>query len=267
MFVKGHLRRYATLLEINGDEILDAYERSKQHIDEPTLVPKARMDMGPVRDRPRWPLVIGGIAAFLLAAVLLALLTEYGLPWFKKSTETPPLDATLEVPSTSLTPTTEPVQTEPAAEPTEDGTAPAETASGTESTVASPGATTADTVSPGSPATAATMPAGTTAAATTSTAMPETAVAPPPPGLGQVTLQLRFNGDSWVEIFDGTGKAVVYELGKTGTVRTVTVTAPLSVTLGNAPSVAVTINGRAVPAPPATGAVARFSVGADGNVR
>ena len=69
---------------------------------------------------------------------------------------------------------------------------------------------------------------------------------------------------SWVEIFDGSGKAVVYDLGKTGTERTVTATAPLSVTLGNAPAVAIMINGRAIPPPPAPGAVARFSVGADG---
>ena len=87
------------------------------------------------------------------------------------------------------------------------------------------------------------------------------------PGPGQVSLQLRFSGDSWVEIFDGSGKAVLYDLGKTGSERTITATAPLSVTLGNAPAVAIAVNGRALPPPPAQGPVARFSIGADGTLR
>ena len=46
---------------------------------------------------------------------------------------------------------------------------------------------------------------------------------------GQVALQLRFAADSWVEIYDGSGKAVLYDLGKAGTERVATGTAPLSV--------------------------------------
>jgi cytoskeleton protein RodZ len=95
----------------------------------------------------------------------------------------------------------------------------------------------------------------------------DAAAGPAAPGPGQVSLQLRFSGDSWVEIFDGSGKAVLYDLGKTGTERTITATAPLSVTLGNAPAVAIAVNGRALPPPPAQGPVARFSVGADGTLR
>ena len=51
---------------------------------------------------------------------------------------------------------------------------------------------------------------------------------------GQVSLRAAFAADSWVEIFDGSGKAVLYDLGKAGTERTLTATAPLSVTIGNA---------------------------------
>jgi hypothetical protein len=90
----------------------------------------------------------------------------------------------------------------------------------------------------------------------------------PPPPPGQVSVQLKFNTDSWVEIFDGTGKAVVYDLGKAGSERTLTATAPLKVTLGNAPGVGIAINGRAVPTPKLAdgAALARFSVAADGTV-
>jgi hypothetical protein len=79
-----------------------------------------------------------------------------------------------------------------------------------------------------------------------------------------VSLQLRFSTDSWVEIFDSSGKAVLYDLGKAGSERTLTATAPLRVTLGNAPGVAIAVNGRALPPPPVQGTLARFSIGADG---
>jgi hypothetical protein len=89
--------------------------------------------------------------------------------------------------------------------------------------------------------------------------------APPP---GQVSVQLKFNADSWVEIFDGSGKAVVYDLGKAGTERALTAMAPLKVTLGNAPSVGIAINGRTVPTPKLAdgAALAHFRVAADGTV-
>jgi cytoskeleton protein RodZ len=275
VFVKGHLRRYASLLELDVDEVLAAYERSKQHIDEPTLVPKARIEMAPVRGRPRWPLVVGGMAAFLLAAALLAYLSEHGLPWSQKTAEEPALDTSLDVAGTSLPPAASPGPaaiesgpaavgegtTAPIATPGSDAaTASQGTAPTPGSTASAPGATT-----PGAPVAGATTPAGASSATPAPTSSSASTVVPTGPG--QVSLQLRFSGDSWVEIFDGSGKAVVYDLGKTGTERTVTATAPLSVTLGNAPAVAIMINGRAIPPPPAPGAVARFSVGADGNLR
>ena len=100
-----------------------------------------------------------------------------------------------------------------------------------------------------------TLPAGTTPTAPV--------IAP-----GQVQLQLRFRGDSWVEVFDGSGRAVLYDLGKGGTERTLIAAAPLSVTIGNAASVAVSINGKAVVAPRQSGQVmARFSIAANGAVR
>jgi len=103
--------------------------------------------------------------------------------------------------------------------------------------------------------------------ATDSTQAAAAASAPVP--AGQVRLQLRFAADSWVEIYDGTGKAVLYDLGKGGSERTITAVAPLSVTIGNAPAVKVAVNGRAVApaALPAGQTVARFSVGSDGALR
>ncbi len=110
----------------------------------------------------------------------------------------------------------------------------------------------------------ATPSATTPAAAATDPASPPPALQP-----GQVSLQLRFNADSWVEVFDGAGRAVIYDLGKAGSERTVTGTAPLSVTIGNIGAVTVAINGRPVAVPPrAPGELlARFSIGPDGSLR
>ena len=216
VFVKGHLRRYAGLLGLAEDEILGAYERSKLQIDEPTLVPKSRLEMVPDRGRSRWPWVVGGTAAFLIAAAVLSYVSEHGLPWSREASADP------------------------------EGAAAGATAVPAGSAVsgsAPPRAGTSD-----APATAATASA-------------------PAPGPGQVSLQLRFSADSWVEIFDGSGKAVLYDLGKAGSERTITATAPLSVMLGNAPAVAIAVNGRALPPPPAQDSVARFSIGADGTLR
>lgn len=230
VFVKGHLRRYAALLGLAEDETVAAYERSKLQVQEPTLVPKSRLEMAPVRGKPRWPWVMGGAVSFLAAAALIAYLSENGLPWADD------------------------------AEAPEDANAPALTAEpggGTRSAAAiAPDTTTA--------ATTDATPSATTPAAATGPASPLPALQP-----GQVSLQLRFSADSWVEVFDGAGRAVIYDLGKAGSERTVAATAPLSVTLGNVGSVAVAINGRPVAVPPrAPGELlARFSIGPDGSLR
>jgi cytoskeleton protein RodZ len=91
------------------------------------------------------------------------------------------------------------------------------------------------------------------------------AVVPP----GQVGLAFEFAADSWVEVYDGTGTTVLYDLGKAGTRREVAGVAPLSVTLGNAPGVVLSVNGRrtTVPPPPSGQTVVRFGIGPDGSPR
>lgn len=226
VFAKGHLRRYASMLGLAEDEILGAYERSKQHVEEPTLVPKARLEMAPVRGKSRWPWVVGGSVAFVVAALVLAYVSENGLPW--SGSPAPGDGSTVDVAEPSLTPA-------PAAPTTAPATAGAQ----------APSAPLADAPAPGQ-------------------AGGPTVPAPVP---GQVTLQLRFAADSWVEIFDGSGKAVLYDLGKAGSERTITAAPPLSVTLGNAPAVTISVDGRAVPRPATQGTLARFSIGADGVLR
>ena len=122
VFAKGHLRRYAALLGVPDDEILSAYERSKQHMAEPSLVPKSRLEMMPERSRPKWPWVLGGLAIFLVAALVVAYLSGHGLPWADNQDELPAAPPVATEPAASVaqpaggtsaaTPTADPATTD-----------------------------------------------------------------------------------------------------------------------------------------------------------
>lgn len=223
VFAKGHLRRYGGLLGIPEQEALDAYQRSQGNLAAPSLIPRSRLEMMPVRARPRWPLVIGGTLAFVLAAGVTAYVSEFGLhlPDFADAG---------------------------AIEGQGDGATPG---------VPAAAAPLAPSATPGA-----------TGTASGGVAVPApTAMLPVPPG--HVSLTIAFATDSWAEIYDGSGKAVLYDLGRAGTQRTIAAAAPLSVTFGNSPGVTLHVNGRpaAMPAPPSGGTVSRFRIEADGTVR
>jgi cytoskeleton protein RodZ len=222
VFAKGHLRRYGALLGIDEEQLLAAYARAQAQPETPTLIPRARQEMIPVRGRPKWPWVLGGALAFVVAAGMAAYLSEYGLRWpgglGKVAVQGPPADG--------ATSPEAPVQSAP----------PAELA----------------------------------AAAGPATAEQDLAAAPQLPlPQGHVSVKLVFASDSWAEIYDGAGKAVLYDLGRAGTQRTIAAAAPLSVTFGNPQAVTLAVNGRpvALPPPPAGQTVSRFRIEADGSLR
>jgi len=241
VFAKGHLRRYGALLGIPEADLLGAYGRSRAQPDTPSLIPKARVEMSPERGRPKWPWVLGGALAFVVAAGLAAYVSEHGVrlpswPWAAGDATQPSpgapaasLESVLQANAPSPVTVQETVTTVPAA-------------TGTTTPVA--------------------------AAATTGAATATGGTVLPLPA-GHVSMTLSFAADSWTEIYDGAGKAVLYDLGRAGSQRFVTGAAPLSVTLGNAPTVTLAVNGRPtkLPAVPAGQTVARFSIQADGSLR
>jgi cytoskeleton protein RodZ len=233
VFVRGHLKRYAVLLGLDEDEILGAYERSRAHLSQPTLVPKSRAEMLPDRGPPKWPWLFGGVLLVLLAAAVVAYVGEYGLrlPKWPGAGAGTPAPAPTAIAKAKVAGSAERDASQSASSPPVAGER------------ADSGATTDVAMEPGP--------------------------TPGALGAGQVALQLRFAADSWVEIYDGSGKAVLYDLGKAGTDRVATGTAPLSVTLGNAPAVRLQVSGRAVslPAPPAGQTVGRYTIGPDGTLR
>jgi cytoskeleton protein RodZ len=75
-------------------------------------------------------------------------------------------------------------------------------------------------------------------------------------------LRMRFSADSWVEIYDATGRRLLFDQGSAGAARSVTGVPPLRVLLGNYAGVELTLDGRPVDVPERsrTGATARFRV-------
>ena len=231
VFAKGHLRRYGAMLGLVEDELLAAYGRAGVQPEAPTLVPRARQEMMPVRGRPKWPWVVGGALAFVLAAGLAAYVSEYGLKW-------PGVDDEPAAP--------EPAISSEVTQAPEPGTGARATAP-----AAAPVPAEASSQSPADAVAAAGTPAQ------------------PPVPPGHVSISLAFATDSWAEVYDGSGQAVLYDLGRAGTQRSIAAAAPLSVTIGNAPGVSLAVNGRpaSVPAVAGGGTVARFRIEADGTVR
>jgi cytoskeleton protein RodZ len=63
---------------------------------------------------------------------------------------------------------------------------------------------------------------------------------------GEARLALKFSDVSWVEVYDAGGRRLVEGLGFADTARTLSGAPPLRVVLGNAPAVAMQLNGHPV---------------------
>jgi cytoskeleton protein RodZ len=63
---------------------------------------------------------------------------------------------------------------------------------------------------------------------------------------GEARLALRFSDVSWVEVYDAGGRRLLQGLGSADSARILSGAPPLRVVLGNAPAVAVELNGRPV---------------------
>lgn len=246
IFVKGHLRNYAKQLGIAAEPLLAAYEA------EVTPAPPAlvgyRNEGAQMEGRlelKRWlPLVLGGVT--LVLAVLFASFL-LGRPDAPRPTPSAALSVPTETPATSA----------PSAAPTTlAAAAPSTTkAVGVPATAASAAPT--PTKPAPVPATAAADPAP-------SDAEPTRAAAP-----SSVRLVLRFNAESWVEVYDAAGNPLLYQLFDAGQSREVIAAPPLRVFIGQAPAVTVSIDGKRLDLALYTkrDATARFSVATAGTVR
>jgi cytoskeleton protein RodZ len=89
-------------------------------------------------------------------------------------------------------------------------------------------------------------PAATESATHPAAMTPATAGAAVSASAGQAQLELRFSAASWVDVSDADGRHLLQGLIEAGSARALSGTPPLRVVLGNAPAVALQLNGQAV---------------------
>lgn len=103
------------------------------------------------------------------------------------------------------------------------------------------------------------------AAKAAAAAVPATKAAPSPPPIDVV---LAYSADSWTEVYDATGRRLLYGLSSGPATRKIEGVPPLSVILGDASGVTLEVGGRAMPISRFVRSdhTARFLIAADGHV-
>ncbi len=237
VFARGHLRKYARLLSLEPDDVIRAYDAIAA---EPAA---AKLEVSETVEKVRPPAsgnrilwLLGGLAIVALGMVLWRVLLngEPASPEVREEVVEPvgPVGRTTPSPTVVRLPDTAEAETGPVQE------AEVERAES-------------------APALAPQASEGEPAAAARTEAQAATAAVPT-----RRELVFTFQEDSWLDVRDGEGRRLAYELGRRGTRRTITGQAPFEIFLGNWPGVTVTFDGGrlSVPEEARRGNTARFSV-------
>jgi len=228
VFVRGYLRRAAALLGLPPQELIEAFESCCGGAKPAEILPGLAPGEPPRKGPPGWLGPLAGTTAVVVAVASTWWLlgpSDEGVRTVRSSP--PPAPAALEfaVP--------EPAQAVGEAV----AVAPAETvASILETDVVAAPETVAESL-----AMAALRPGPDVVAA----AEP---ILPPP---GTVELRFEFTQDCWLEVTDAEERRLAYRLHQAGDVVRLRGTAPVSVFLGNAEGVRLTVDGESVPLRPA----------------
>jgi cytoskeleton protein RodZ len=86
---------------------------------------------------------------------------------------------------------------------------------------------------------------------------------------GEVQIMLTYSADSWTEVYDATGRRLLYGMASGPATRKLHGPPPLDVMLGDARSITLEVGGRAESISPFVRPdhTARFLIGADGRLR
>jgi cytoskeleton protein RodZ len=255
VFARGHLRKYARLLEVDSDRLMQAYAViEKERIPPPAASAEGLRMTG---DEP------SGGSGWRTIAIILVLLALGVLGWRLLMTRgdvaTPAVGVTAPQPSPAEAASDEDAIDAPVAVPLPAIVTATEPPSEADEALEP---TTGDDEDAG-PTAAATPEAGQPVAAGAGAAGAPAEEAPVP--AGEARLVLRFTADSWVEVRDASGNRLVYQLGRAGRQRTVTGQPPFDIFLGFADGVSLELNGETVvvPASARLGRTASFRVPAD----
>ncbi|HVC01964.1 MAG TPA: RodZ domain-containing protein [Steroidobacteraceae bacterium] len=241
VYAKGHLKKYAALLGIPGEDLVATVDT----LNEPLAAPKLPETMTPIMARPRF----GGkrVAWRPLVTLVVLGVVIVGVLWWK------PWRLRIASHEAGRSATSAP-SGDPAAAPQTGAPRARETV---------PGARLPAAAAP----TRGAAQAG-TAAPTAGTAAPA-GHAPVRAAGRPAQLRLAFTAPCWVDVRDAAGTRLSGGIARASTVREIAGRAPLTVILGYATGVKVRVNGRAV----ALGAryvrdnVGRFGIAADGELQ
>jgi cytoskeleton protein RodZ len=265
VYARGHLRHYAELVDESPAQLQELYvEATRATPGQPDLTKIARAE--PVSDTSRLavPAMIGLAAIAVIGTVW----------WFIQSSGSGhPAVAPTQAPTHPVTQSATAGESAAGTSGGAPGTpVPAPTAPGMANTKpTTPGARAAATsalaASASTPNNRAVNAPGTASVATPAATSTAGATAPPPSPRGKEgELTLKFNADSWAEVYDATGERLFYDVGAASSTHTVRGPTPLRVALGNAAGVSLVFNGRPAPVPASTqpdGSV-RFVINARG---
>jgi cytoskeleton protein RodZ len=259
VYAKGHLKKYASLLGVSTAE---AAAGSATPGPPPATAPTTLIRMRsatPASSNLPWP-TLGGLAALVLAVAGIL----WWRPWLVRSGDSAPR-------GTAASRATAPASKLPAAEARP---ADSDDAAG----AALPAVADAATPSLASRGQAGAVPDRAAGSAGQATAIPAVLSRPAPaaaseaeltPGVGRAHLRLSFSADSWVDVYDYSGRRIFAGKGRANSMKTIAGIAPFRVHLGFASGVQLQVNDRAVAIGPqfVSGDEARFEAGADGVLR
>lgn len=222
VFAKGYLRKYAQLVNIDGDDVLADYYRMNRSAEVPPVVPS--------RPRPRQELSPGPWIAVIVVIVLAV--TAY--LWFTRP----------DAPAIGIADRA--VETEAATSPDTDD------AAGQDGTEQMP---VLEEPEQEPDAGAGAEPEGDLSfepepqSAQTTVAPPAEETSSPAIAEGQVRVLLTYTGDCWTEVTDATGRRLFFDLGRDGRSVELSGAEPLSVLFGSPGNVEVAVNGNAFALP------------------
>ncbi len=211
-FVRGFIRNYAKVVQLDAAAFLDAYERCRPQSPPREIVAAAERIEFTNKPTPKW---VWYAAAVAVLAVTLPLLMYFALhdESIPAKPHAPARTAGSVLPNPAQTPLALPA---PQIVPQGAGPNPA---SGV---------------------------AASAAPDMRSTAVPSALEATPLAAGDGAALSMRFDGDAWVEIRDQSGKKIFSRLNRAGSEQVVRGTPPFALVVGNAAQVRITYNGKPV---------------------
>ncbi len=279
-FLRGMVRNYAKLVHVGGDAAIRVLESTHTHAavslkDATIVVPSHNIKLGGARSElanPKVRVAIAGLVLILLGAAfwywwqyVRPNLSSGGRPVVvtpaadkaelkpEPASSAPPAQsgpetttAAIPAPLTAETPTLQPSISPPVVQPLIPSPADAAPVKGATPTSAAPQPATAFvTATPtATPTPIITTPienANSPAKESTNLKSDPNAIVRP---AGSSVLGFTFTGESWVEVVDGRGKALVSRRFKAGEVGEAVGRAPFSIVVGNAPQVKMAYNGK-----------------------